>query len=72
MKVHCPVCGEELDEGEMAQHDHEVPEAIRHAGAGFPCASCGREFDSEEHLVEHQAREHAFGDEGGSEMTDRA
>jgi uncharacterized protein with PIN domain len=64
MRVRCPVCGEELDEGEMEQHDHEVPDVIRHAGAGFPCPSCGREFDSEEHLVEHQARDHA--DDGAS------
>jgi uncharacterized protein with PIN domain len=59
MNVRCPVCAEVLDEREMDAHDHEIPDALRHAGAGFPCAECGREFDSEEHLVEHQAGGHA-------------
>jgi uncharacterized protein with PIN domain len=60
--VRCPVCAEELETAEdMDAHEHEIPVALRNAGSGFACPSCGRSFDGEEHLVEHMAREH---DEG--------
>ena len=59
MAVTCPVCGDEFETDEqLAAHDHEVPLAVRGAGAGFQCPECGAMFDGEEHLVEHQAAGH--------------
>jgi C2H2 type zinc finger protein len=58
--VTCPICGEELEGPEaISAHDHEVPVPWQDAGAGFECPGCGRSFDSEEHLVAHQATEHS-------------
>jgi predicted RNA-binding Zn-ribbon protein involved in translation (DUF1610 family) len=56
MAVMCPTCGEALEtDEEMDAHDHEIPLALRHGGAGFNCPICGAEFDSAEGLVEHEA-----------------
>lgn len=59
--VRCAICGEELDERGMQEHDHEVPPVVQGAGSGFPCPTCGRQFDSEEDLVEHAALGHEAG-----------
>jgi uncharacterized protein with PIN domain len=59
--VRCAICGDELDERGMELHDHEVPPVIEGAGSGFPCPTCGRQFDGEEQLVEHAALAHPGG-----------
>jgi hypothetical protein len=56
--VTCPVCGEELEREEIADHEHEIPAAWEEAGGGFECPEDGLLFDTEEELVRHQATEH--------------
>lgn len=62
MSMRCPVCGQEFATDEDARsHDHEMPIAWAHSGAGFDCPVCGASFDEQEELVAHQGAAHAGG-----------
>jgi hypothetical protein len=56
MAIRCAVCGQLLrTDEEIENHDHELVEALQHAGPGFECPICHEEYDTAEHLVEHEA-----------------
>ncbi|MFL5735909.1 MAG: C2H2-type zinc finger protein [Actinomycetota bacterium] len=56
MAIRCPVCGQVLQTDEQIEnHDHELVEALEHAGPGFECPICHEEYDTADHLVEHEA-----------------
>ena len=56
MTIRCPVCGRLLrTDEEVEEHEHEVVEALEHAGPGFMCPVCDAEFDTADHLVVHEA-----------------
>lgn len=62
MPATCPICGEVLaTEDDVRAHDHAMPPAWEHAGAGSECPECGMSFDEQEELVAHQGAEHASG-----------
>jgi hypothetical protein len=56
MTVRCPVCGRLLPtDADVESHEHEIIEALEHAGPGFECPICHEEYDTAENLVVHES-----------------